>query len=145
MRVVTWNINSVRLRQDQLARIDETLLPDVLCLQETKVVDPLFPRDALTSLGYGHLAVLGQKSYNGVAIASRLPLEDVTIQNWCSREDCRHLAARIDGIELHCLYVPAGGDIPDPEVNDKFAHKLDFLDALTRWFGRAMSGRIGRC
>lgn len=135
MRLVTWNINSVRLRLEQLARLDEALRPDVLCLQETKVADPLFPRDALAALGYDQLAILGQKSYNGVAIASRLPLEEVTSRNWCGREDCRHLIARINGIELHCLYVPAGGDIPDPDANDKFAHKLDFLDALTRWFG----------
>jgi exodeoxyribonuclease-3 len=124
----------VRLRLAQLARIDEIIRPDVLCLQETKVVDALFPREAFAALGYEHLAVLGQKSYNGVAIASRLPLEAVRSQNWCDREDCRHLIAVIGGVELHCVYVPAGGDIPDPEVNDRFAHKLDFLDALTRWF-----------
>jgi exodeoxyribonuclease-3 len=135
LRLVTWNVNSVRLRLEQLARIDATLRPDVLCLQETKVADPLFPRDAFTALGYQHLSLLGQKSYNGVAIASKRPLETVAVRNWCGREDCRHLIAQVDGIELHCLYVPAGGDIPDPALNDKFAHKLDFLDAVTQWFG----------
>jgi exodeoxyribonuclease-3 len=135
MRLVTWNVNSVRLRLEQLARVDAALRPDVLCLQETKVVDSLFPREAFAALGYEHLALLGQKSYNGVAIAARRPLTDVTVQNWCGRDDCRHLIARVDGIEVHCLYVPAGGDIPDPDINEKFAHKLAFLDALTQWFG----------
>ncbi|MDR3439581.1 exodeoxyribonuclease III [Telmatospirillum sp.] len=134
MRIATWNVNSVRLRLEQLGRIDEALRPDVLCLQETKVSDNLFPHDAFTALGYAHVAALGQKSYNGVAIASRRPLTDVTTRNWCGREDCRHLIATIDGLEVHCLYVPAGGDIPDPEANEKFAHKLAFLDAVTTWF-----------
>jgi exodeoxyribonuclease-3 len=139
LRLVTWNVNSVRLRLDQLARIDLALRPDVLCLQETKVADPLFPREAFEALGYDFIAVQGQKSYNGVAIASRLPFGPVTSRNWCGREDCRHLIARIDGIDLHCLYVPAGGDIPDPRINDKFAHKLAFLDALTDWFSEQRS------
>jgi exodeoxyribonuclease-3 len=139
MRLVTWNVNSVRLRLGQLARIDAALRPDVVCLQETKVADPQFPHEALKALGYAHLAILGQKSYNGVAIASRLPFEEVMVRNWCGREDCRHLVARIEGIEVHCLYVPAGGDIPDAESNEKFAHKLDFLDALTRQFAEESS------
>ncbi|PKU21791.1 exodeoxyribonuclease III [Telmatospirillum siberiense] len=134
MRLVTWNVNSVRLRLEQLARIDMALRPDVVCLQETKVADPQFPREALEALGYHDIAIFGQKSYNGVAIASRLPLEDVRSQNWCGRDDCRHLIARVGEVEVHCLYIPAGGDIPDPEVNGKFAHKLEFLDSLTAWF-----------
>lgn len=134
MRLVTWNVNSVRLRLEQLARIDAALRPDVLCLQETKVADPLFPREALAALGYHDVAIFGQKSYNGVAIASRFPLDDIRSQTWCAREDCRHLIARVREVEVHCLYVPAGGDIPDPEINGKFAHKLEFLESLTDWF-----------
>lgn len=134
MRLATWNVNSVRLRLDQLGRIDQDLRPDVLCLQETKVTDELFPRDAFASLGFIHQALLGQKSYNGVAILSRRPLADVTVRNWCGREDCRHLVATVDGLEVHCLYIPAGGDIPDPAQNEKFAHKLDFLESVTAWF-----------
>lgn len=134
MRIVTWNVNSVRLRLEQLARIEEALRPDVLCLQEIKVADPLFPHDPFALLGYEHRAVLGMKSYNGVAILSKRPLSGISAQHWCEREDCRHLIATVDGVELHCLYVPAGGDLPDPEVNPKFAHKLAFLDALSAWF-----------
>lgn len=142
MRVLTWNVNSVRLRLEQLALIDAKLRPDVLCLQETKVTDELFPRQALLDLGYAHIAVNGMKSYNGVAIASRFPLENVHAPQWVGRDDCRHLVATINGVEVHCLYVPAGGDIPDPDLNEKFAHKLAFLDELTAWFRQAKnSGR----
>lgn len=136
MRLVTWNVNSIRLRLEQLREMDEILRPDVLCMQEIKVADPLFPHEALAALGYAHRAIRGMKGYNGVAIASRLPLEDIHTPSWCGRDDCRHLIARVGGVELHCLYVPAGGDIPDPDVNEKFAHKLAFLDELTAWFGQ---------
>jgi exodeoxyribonuclease-3 len=137
VRLVTWNVNSIRLRLNGLAQLVQALRPDVLCLQETKVADGQFPAGALTELGYDHLAIAGMKSYNGVAIASRFPLTEVRTLNWCDREDCRHLVARTDGVDVHCLYVPSGGDVPDTELNDKFAHKLDFLDALGRWFARS--------
>ena len=134
MKLVTWNVNSVRLRLEHLQRLEALWRPDLICLQETKVTDELFPREAFAALGYAHLAVLGMKGYNGVAIASRRPLALVRHQTWCGRDDCRHLIAELDGIEVHCLYVPAGGDIPDPAANDKFAHKLEFLDAVAGWF-----------
>ena len=134
MRIVTWNINSLRLRLPLLAEIVAALNPDVLCLQETKVDDPLFPLDACRALGFPHIAFHGMKSYNGVAILSRLPLSDIERPSRSGREDCRHLVARVAGIDIHCLYVPAGGDIPDADANPKFAHKLDFLAELTRWY-----------
>ncbi|HVI52799.1 MAG TPA: exodeoxyribonuclease III [Candidatus Sulfotelmatobacter sp.] len=141
MRIATWNVNSVRLRLEQLKAVDEHLRPDVLCLQETKVVDELFPHDAFKALGFEHIAVKGMKSYNGVAIASKLPLENIQAPQWCGKDDCRHLAATIQGIEVHNLYIPAGGDIPDPEQNEKFAHKLGFIDALTTWFAETGGNR----
>jgi exodeoxyribonuclease-3 len=134
-RLVTWNVNSVRLRIGALERIVASLAPDVLCLQETKVVDEIFPLAPLAALGYRHTLVHGMKSYNGVAILSRLPLKNATSKSWCDRRDCRHAIALLPGnIELHNVYIPAGGDIPDPEVNSKFAHKLQFLDEMTQWF-----------
>lgn len=136
MRVVTWNINSVRLRFDLLARVVDTLRPDVICLQEIKVVDELFPADACRGLGFPHVAFHGMKGYNGVAILSKVPLRDVQTPSWCGRDDRRHMVARLDQAEIHCLYVPAGGDIPDPEQNDKFAHKLEFLTQVTDWLGQ---------
>ncbi|MBT5107319.1 MAG: exodeoxyribonuclease III [Rhodospirillaceae bacterium] len=135
MRLATWNINSIRLRIDLLKRLTEEQSPDVICLQETKVVDDLFPADAVKALGYLHIAFHGMKGYNGVAILSRQPLEAVESLQWCGKQDCRHLSAVLPGdIELHNFYVPAGGDTPDPEENDKFAHKLAFLDEMNAWF-----------
>lgn len=135
LRLVTWNVNSVRLRIAALERLVAAFNPDVLCLQETKVVDASFPLAPLTALGYRHTLIHGMKSYNGVAILSRLPLEDATAKSWCRRSDCRHAIVRLPGnVALHNVYIPAGGDVPDPEVNIKFAHKLQFLDEMTQWF-----------
>ena len=135
MRIATWNINSLRLRQTLLDRLVEALDPDVICLQETKVPDALFPDDAPARLGFPHVARRGMKGYNGVAILSRLPIEPLDAPDFCARGDCRHLAVRVDGaIELHNFYVPAGGDVPDRAQNPKFAHKLDFVAEATAWF-----------
>ncbi len=135
MVITTWNINSVRLRIESLALLAKTNQPDVICLQETKVRDELFPLDAVRDMGYPHIAISGMKGYNGVAILSKLPLADVQRQQWCDRGDCRHISAVLPGsIEVHNFYIPAGGDVPDREKNDKFGHKLDFLDEMTAWF-----------
>lgn len=135
MRIATWNINSVRLRINRVAEFAKANQPDVICLQETKVVDDLFPLEAVREMGYVHTAISGMKSYNGVAILSKLPLKNIQRQEWCGKTDCRHIAATLPGgIELHNFYIPAGGDEPDREKNDKFGHKLDFLDEMTEWF-----------
>jgi exodeoxyribonuclease III len=135
MRIATWNINSVRLRMGLVERFIDEYAPDVLCLQETKTVDETFPRDAFTAKGYKHQHILGMKSYNGVAILSRVPLTLPGSRNWQEREDCRHVFAELpNGVELHCCYVPAGGDIPDPVANPKFAHKLGFMDEKAAWW-----------
>jgi exodeoxyribonuclease III len=139
VRIATWNINSLRLRAPLLKRLISALDPDVICLQETKVPDDLFPGDVPEALGYPHTAFRGMKGYNGVAILSRMPVKVVrTAPDWCGRGDCRHLSVRIDAkggpVELHDFYVPAGGDIPDREQNVKFGHKLDFVDEAQAWF-----------
>jgi len=138
LRIATWNINSLRLRQSELGLLVEALEPDILCLQETKVPDEAFPELLPASLGFSHFLRRGMKSYNGVAILSRIPLEAVTAPEWCGRQDCRHLAVALDlpggPIELHNFYVPAGGDEPDPEKNVKFAHKLAFLAEARAYF-----------
>ena len=129
--LATWNINSVRLRLPIVERFLSEYAPDVLCLQETKCPDDLFPHEAFAALGYGHVAVNGQKGYHGVAILSRLPLAKPGHIHWCDKEDCRHVFATLPGgIELHNLYIPAGGDIPDVEQNPKFRHKLDFVEEM---------------
>ena len=135
MKIATWNINSVRLRLALVLRMAEELRPDVICLQETKVIDDLFPRDAFVSAGYPYVAIHGMKGYNGVAVLSRRPIDTIAMPQWCGKSDCRHLVVGVAGIEVHNLYVPSGGDIPDPEANVKFAHKLQFLDELAAWYG----------
>ena len=133
--IATWNINSVRLRVEVVKRFLIEADPDILCLQETKTPDEHFPREAFAALGYDHQLVHGMKSYNGVAVISRLPFDSHGTRSWCEREDCRHGHVMLaNGIELHDLYVPAGGDIPDPDINPKFKHKLRFLDEITAWF-----------
>ena len=139
LRIATWNINSLRLRAPLLHKLQAALDPDVICLQETKVPDPLFPADVPKALGYRHVAFRGMKGYNGVAVLSRRPIEVVEgPPDWCGKGDCRHLWVRIDvpgeAIDLHNFYVPAGGDIPDIALNPKFAHKLDFVAETRAWF-----------
>ena len=136
LSIVTWNINSVRLRAPLLATLDAALAPDVLCLQETKSPDEFFPHVAAEALGYHHRVVRGMKGYNGVAILSRHPLLLLTAEpDWCNRRDCRHLGVKVDvpgePIEVHNFYVPAGGDVPNRTANPKFAHKLDFIAEVT--------------
>ena len=96
LRVATWNINSLRLRVGLLDKLVEALRPDVICLQETKVPDALFPGEALEPLGYPHTVFRGMKGYNGVAILSRVPLDVHDLApDWCGKGDCRHVAAAL--------------------------------------------------
>ncbi|MCC6597877.1 MAG: exodeoxyribonuclease III [Alphaproteobacteria bacterium] len=134
MRIATWNINSVRLRLPLLQRLMQERTPDVIALQETKTPDEFFPFDAVRAAGYPHIHIHGMKGYNGVAILSKIPFEAQDIHHRCGREDCRHMAVRLGGVELHNLYIPAGGDEPDPDINDKFAHKLAFVEEMAQWF-----------
>jgi len=133
----TWNINSVRLRIDLVARFLESARPDVLCLQETKCPDDAFPLKRFRQLGYQHVALNGQKGYHGVAIVSRLPFETSEARSFCGKGDSRHISVALGAdaglttpLVLHNFYVPAGGDVPDPALNPKFAHKLAFLDEM---------------
>jgi exodeoxyribonuclease III len=137
LTLTTWNINSVRLRIDLVAKFIKAVRPDILCLQETKCPDDKFPLKRFKRLGYEAVALNGQKGYHGVAVLSRLPFERYDIQSFCGKIDCRHVSAVLgeraglrDLVTVHNFYVPAGGDIPDPEVNPKFAHKLAFLDEM---------------
>ena len=137
LTVATWNINSVRLRIDLVAKFLKSVRPDVLCLQETKCPDDAFPLKRFARLGYTHAAINGQKGYHGVAVLSRLPFERSSFDNFCGKIDCRHMSVVLgeraglrDPLTLHNFYVPAGGDEPDPEINPKFEHKLAFLDEM---------------
>jgi exodeoxyribonuclease-3 len=142
MKIATWNINSVRHRIALVGRFLREKQPDVLCLQETKVTDDLFPGAALAKLGYVHQAIRGQKAYHGVAILSRLPFRKTGVQDFCREGHARHMGVTLEnGLELHNFYVPAGGDIPDPKVNAKFDHKLHFLKEMERFFARRKAKR----
>jgi exodeoxyribonuclease-3 len=135
MKLATWNINSVLLRIDLVSRFLREHQPDVIALQETKVVNDLFPRKAFEKLGYVHHAIHGQKGYHGVAVLSRLPFREQFSHEFCENKDCRHIQVTFEnGVELHDFYVPAGADIPDPVANPKFAHKLDFLREMAAFF-----------
>ncbi|MBL6854407.1 MAG: exodeoxyribonuclease III [Alphaproteobacteria bacterium] len=135
MKVATWNINSVRLRAKLLARFLREHQPDVVALQETKVENGLFPRKPFEKLGYVHQAIHGQKGYHGVAVLSKIPFRKTETQDFCREKHARHLCVTLEnGVELHDFYVPAGADVPDPDVNPKFAHKLNFLGEMARQF-----------
>ncbi len=140
LRIATWNINSVRLRFGLVARFLKEAKPDILCLQEIKCKEEFFPWDGFRELGYGHISVSGQAGYHGVATLSKLALEPLPRRSFCGTADARHLgcAAVLPGggtVAIHNIYVPAGGDIPDPAVNPKFRQKLAYLEALGAWRG----------
>jgi exodeoxyribonuclease-3 len=138
MRIATWNVNSVRSRLDQVVDWLQKERPDVLCLQETKVEDGSFPADAFTALGY-ELVISGQKAYNGVAILSLHPLDDVRIgfaallpddaEAGELGEQKRVISARIEGVRVLNLYVPNGSALS----SDKYSYKLRWLGCLRRY------------
>jgi len=142
LRIVSWNINSVRLRIEHVRTLARLADPDVICLQETKTEDQFFPREAIAEAGYPYQCFHGMKGYNGVAIVSRHPLSNHGRRHWCDKDDSRHVQVELPGdIELHNVYIPAGGDIPDPEQNPKFAHKLQFLRELGAYWKTQPQGR----
>lgn len=146
MKLISWNINSLRLRFPLLKKLVEQANPDVICLQEIKVDDALFPLLEVNSLGYSFVEFSGEKSYNGVAILSKFPLKNVEktdIENYGHK---RHISAIITtpvgDVTLHNFYVPAGGDIPDIALNPKFDHKLKFIDWMSDYFANQQGQRI---
>lgn len=140
MKIVTWNINSVRLRAPMVVKLMQEEQPDIICLQETKTRDEFFPRETFEAEGYEHIHITGMKSYNGVCILSRIPFTRTDRHHRVGKEDCRHIVAGFKHgkmiFDVHNLYIPAGGDEPDREINEKFGHKLDFVDEMTAWFSK---------
>jgi exodeoxyribonuclease III len=134
LKIASWNINSVRARLAIVERFLQEEQPDILCLQETKVIDGDFPKPMFAKLGYKHMILCGQRMHHGVAILSRLPMQEEERHDWQANGEARHIGVRLDcGIRLENVYVPAGGDIPDREQNVKFGQKLDFLERMTGW------------
>ncbi len=141
IRLATWNINSARLRMPQILRFVKEYEVDVLCLQEIKCMNEQFPLDELAELGFSHVALNGQKAYHGVATLARIPLRIVESTVYGGIEEARHINVELPGLkrdgsplQIHNFYVPAGGDVPDRELNVKFAHKLDFLNDMASSF-----------
>ncbi|MDR1310446.1 MAG: exodeoxyribonuclease III [Burkholderiaceae bacterium] len=129
MKIATWNVNSIRTRLSHVLRWLDTSQVDVLCLQETKILDAQFPRAVFEEAGYLS-AYSGQKMYNGVAILSRHPMLEVTSDNpFFPDEQRRILAATVAGIRLVCVYVPNGQSLE----SDKYAYKLNWLGAFCQW------------
>ncbi len=133
--LATWNINSVRLRAGLVADLLREAAPDILCLQECKCPVDKIPAEQFAELGYPHIVARGQKGYNGVAILSRLPIEDAGSEDFAALGHARHVAARLEnGVTIHNFYVPAGGDVPDRDNNEKFGQKLDYLTEMAAHF-----------
>ena len=140
--IATWNINSVRLREGLVARLMTEEGPDVLCLQECKCPVEKLPFETFEALGYRHRVARGQKGYNGVAILSKLPIEEAGGFDFAGLGHARHVAGRLEnGVTIHNFYVPAGGDVPDREVNDKFGQKLDYVTEMRDWAHREKPGK----
>ncbi len=133
--LATWNINSVRLREPLVLKLLAEHGPDILCLQECKSPVELIPTESFAEMGYKYRVARGQKGYNGVMILSKLPIEEAGAEDFVNLGHARHIAGKLEnGVTIHNFYVPAGGDKPDREVNEKFGQKLDYLTEMRDWF-----------
>ncbi|WP_187431783.1 Exodeoxyribonuclease III [Roseobacter fucihabitans] len=133
--LATWNINSVRLREELVVKLLAEEGPDVLCLQECKSPVDKMPFEAFAAIGYKHIVARGQKGYNGVAILSKIPMQEAGAHDFAALGHARHIAGKLEsGVTVHNFYVPAGGDVADRTVNEKFGQKLDYLTDMRDWF-----------
>lgn len=143
--IVTWNINSVRLRLPMMLDFIAQYQPDVLMLQEIKCTNDQFPAGAFAEAGYRHQAMHGQKDYHDVTIVSRFPLTDISSRVFCEIEDSRYVSAALDfgrsPFTVHNFYIPAGSDEPDIAINPKLKHQMGFLSELNSWFQKSEFSR----
>lgn len=129
MKMITWNVNSLKVRLPQVQALIETHHPDLLALQETKMTDDQFPAEVFQELGYTHLHS-GQKTYNGVALLSRTPLQDPTLDIPDFEDPQRRvLAATLGDVRVICFYVPNGQAVG----TEKYQYKLQWMDAARAW------------
>jgi exodeoxyribonuclease-3 len=133
--LATWNVNSVRAREARLLAFLEREKPDVVCLQELKVVDDDFPLDAVRSVGY-RAETYGQKTYNGVGILARTPIENVTttMQDGADDPQARVIAADVLGVRVVSVYVPNGGEVG----SDKWDYKRAWLKRFAAYVDRQL-------
>jgi exodeoxyribonuclease-3 len=127
MKIVTWNVNSVRARLPIVTSWLASHQPDVVLLQELKCLNEAFPLQEIEDLGY-NVALLGQKTFNGVGILSKSPIEDITygLPPFIGDEQARYIEAVIGSVRVASVYVPNGQEVG----SDKYAYKLKFLDHL---------------
>ncbi|MEJ7710410.1 MAG: exodeoxyribonuclease III [Pyrinomonadaceae bacterium] len=132
MKIATWNVNSVMARLPLVLQWADLRRPDVICLQETKCIDDKFPRAQFEELGY-RVEAFGQRTYNGVAILSRLPIENVT-RNFpdspAENQQSRLIAATVAGVRVVNVYVPNGAFVG----SDKYQFKLEWMKSLRKFF-----------
>ena len=135
IKISSWNINSVRLRLDMVKHFLDSENPTILCLQETKTEDAFFPSEAFHALGYPYLSIFGEKSYNGVAIISKIPFTHEIKKEVIPSGGMRYNSVTLyDKIILKNFYIPAGGDEANEDVNPKFKHKMDFIRHLRDFY-----------
>ena len=144
MKIISWNVNSIRARLPLIIEILKSEQPDILCLQETKVNDNQFPEDLFNEKKY-YSYYKGISSYNGIAILSKNKAKKFNVLNICKKNDARYLELYLDDFQIISVYVPAGGDIPDPLVNAKFKHKLSFLSELDRILVKKKKDKVILC
>ena len=132
--MATWNINGIISRLQQVLDWCAANQPDVLCLQETKCIDAKFPHQKLRAIGFEHIEFIGEEAYNGVAIISRFPLEDVekNFPGDAANAPKRLIAATVNGIRVVNVYVPHGTKFG----SDKFIFKLDWISRLRGYFDK---------
>ena len=133
MKIISWNVNSIRIRKQQLLDLIKKEDPDFICLQEIKSSVDAFPYKDFEDLNY-YVYLNGMPSYNGVGILSKNKVDSIYSHDFCKKNDSRHIEVRYKGYRIHSIYVPAGGDVPDALVNKKFEHKLNFLKEMKTFF-----------
>ncbi len=135
MKIATWNINSIRLRKENILKFLKEEKIDIICLQETKTINDNFPLSFFFNAGYVHVYMRGEKSYNGVAIISKVPIIKKTYHNFCNLNDARHIEVLLNNnITLHNFYIPAGGELANIDKNLKFKHKINFINEMIKKF-----------
>lgn len=135
MKIASWNVNSLKVRLPQLLAWLATEEPDIVCLQESKLDDPFFPKLEIEAAGY-HAVFSGQKTYNGVALLAREQPSDIVVGNPLYPDpQKRLLAATVNGIRVVCAYVPNGQAVG----SDKYAYKLAWLEALLAWIAAQLA------
>ena len=144
MIIATWNVNSIRAREERLLDWLQNQQPDVLCVQELKTMESSFPFESLRQSGY-HAAVFGQKTYNGVAILARSELEDVEcgFNDGVDDVQARFIAATVDGVRVLSVYAPNGASVD----SDKYTYKMNWFHRLRTYLKESelLTGPVAIC